>query len=254
MWTDVIDLRDFYRSGRGRVARRMVCRRIHEIWPDVKKMSVLGLGFATPYLDGFQEQSTRTFAAMPQGQGVLGQPQPGHNVLVDELELPFADCSMDRVLLVHALECSEQVRPMLREIWRVLTDSGRLLVIAPNRRGLWARFERTPFGHGQPYSSGQLSRLLRDNLFTPVVTERALYMPPVSSGVLLSAAPAIETLGSCVFKSFAGVVMAEATKQIYALSGDGQKSATRRYIRLPEHTGTGPASRNAEIRKDVKTL
>jgi hypothetical protein len=28
------------------------------------------------------------------------------------------------VLLVHAIECTEQVRPFLREIWRVMADGG----------------------------------------------------------------------------------------------------------------------------------
>src|SRR6185295_1560762 len=90
----------------------------------------------------------------------------------------FADLSFDRVLLIHALEGAEQLRPMLREVWRVLAGGGRLLAVAPNRRGVWARSDRTPFGHGQPYSLGQLSRLLRDTLFTPVQSAAALFPPP----------------------------------------------------------------------------
>src|SRR5690606_19211344 len=107
---------------------------------------------------------------MPARQGVLHWPAEGNGLtaLCDEMDLPFPDLSMDRVLLVHALECAEQVRPMLREVWRVLSGSGRLLVVVPNRSGIWARFERTPFGHGQPYSPFQISRLLRENLFTPL--------------------------------------------------------------------------------------
>ena len=59
---------------------------------------------------------------MPASLGVLGWPSEGRNLvtLADEGELPFADYSIDRVLLVHALETSEQVGPMLKEIWRVL--------------------------------------------------------------------------------------------------------------------------------------
>jgi alpha-ketoglutarate-dependent 2,4-dichlorophenoxyacetate dioxygenase len=45
---------------------------------------------------------------------------------------------------------------------------GRLLLIVPNRRGIWARLDSTPFGHGRPYSRGQLERLLGDALFTPL--------------------------------------------------------------------------------------
>jgi chromosome segregation protein len=48
----------------------------------------------------------------------------------------------------------------LRESWRVLKDDGRLLIVAPNRSGMWAYWESTPFAHGPPYSFGQIGRLL----------------------------------------------------------------------------------------------
>ena len=137
-------------------------------------------------------------------------------MLADETELPLPDLSMDRVLIVHALECTEQVRPLLREAWRVLADSGRLVIIAPNRRGLWARFESTPLGNGRPYSRGQLSRLLRDNMFMPVETTRALFVPPVDLGILQGSAAAWEKLGLRLFPAAAGVIMIEAVKQMYA--------------------------------------
>ncbi len=238
MWIDVVDLRDFYAGDLGRITRRMVRRKLRTIWPDVTGQSVLGLGYAGPYLQSFQGEARRVISAMPAGQGILHWPDDGQNLtaLVDEFELPFDDLSMDRVILVHALECTEQVRPLLREIWRVLAGSGRLLVIAPNRRGLWAQFERTPFGHGLPYSKGQLSRLLRDNMFTPVDTHRALYIPPVRSRMTMSAAAALENIGSRFFASFGGVIIMEAIKQIYAgqpVSGQKQKS---RVLALPQRS------------------
>ncbi len=246
MWTDAIDLRDFYADGLGAVARRMIRRRVRAMWPDVSGMKVLGLGFPTPYLGPFRGEAERVLAAMPAVQGVLHWPADGGGLttLIDECELPFADMSMDRVLMAHALECAENVRPMMREAWRVLAGGGRLMVIAPNRRGLWSRFERTPFGHGRPYSSGQLSRALRDNLFIPGNIERALYVPPTRSRMMLSSAPAIEEIGQRWFKGFAGVLIAEASKQIYA----GQPEAPRRraYMRLPQRnpdgSTRGPAS------------
>jgi SAM-dependent methyltransferase len=137
-------------------------------------------------------------------------------VLADEADLPLPDLSFDRVLLVHAVECSEQLRSMLREVWRVLADGGRILVVVPNRRGIWARFERTPFGIGHPYTVTQLSRLLRDCMFTPVCAAGALFVPPSHSRMMLAAAPAWEKLGDRWFPRFAGVNMIEATKQIYA--------------------------------------
>ena len=237
MWTDAVDLRDFYASTLGQVARRMIRRRLRELWPDVSGESVLGLGYATPYLNGFRGQAGRILAAMPAAQGVLHWPadEPGLATLVDELELPFPDLSMDRVLLIHALECAEQVRPMMREVWRVLSGSGRLLVMVPNRRGIWARVERTPFGRGLPYTPGQLSRVLRDNLFTPIESHRALFVPPMPSRMVLSSAPVWEKVGQRAFTTFSGVVMTEAVKQIYA-AGAVPTRKRRRYLPVPERT------------------
>ncbi len=242
MWTDVTDLRDFYRSSLGHVAQRMIRRRIRDLWPNVRGQAILGLGYATPYLRPFQGEAERIVSFMPAAQGVLRWPNEGPNVvaLTDEAELPLGDLAADRVLLVHAIESSEQLRPMLREVWRVLSGSGRLLVVVPNRRGLWARFERTPFGHGHPYTISQLSRLLRDNMFTPVRTEAALFVPPARSRMLLGAAPAWEKLGARRLQAFAGVVLIEAAKEVYAAAGAREKRVPRA-VRVPAPDRAAPA-------------
>ena len=149
--------------------------------------------------------------------------------LADESELPMPDGSMNRVLLVHAVESSEQLRPLLREVWRVLAGGGRLLVVVPNRRGIWARLERTPFGHGHPFSPPQLSRLLRESLFLPLNTETALYMPPSASPMMLRAAGAWESIGERWNLPFAGVAIIEASKQVYAANPERQR---KRYQRI----------------------
>ncbi|MTJ80935.1 MAG: class I SAM-dependent methyltransferase [Telmatospirillum sp.] len=237
MSSDVIDLRDFYETGLGQTARRMIRRQIRTIWPDTSDMRVLGLGFATPYLRSFRDETERVIALMPSTQGVLPWPPDGPCLtgLADETELPLPDRSIDRVLLVHALESTEQVRASLREIWRILADGGRLLVVAPNRRGIWARLERTPFGQGRPYTPSQLTRLLRDNMYTPLQTATALYMPPFRSRFVLRSAPAWEQLGERWFPSFAGVLLVEAAKQIYGGSAIRQAPVQRRtYLAVPQ--------------------
>jgi SAM-dependent methyltransferase len=135
--------------------------------------------------------------------------------LVDELELPLADGVMDRVLLVHALEMAPDPGALLREVWRVLTAGGRLLAVVPNRRGLWARMDTTPFGHGHPYSRTQITHLLRETWFTPVGWGEALYVPPVARGWFLRSAVAWERTGATISAPFAGVHIVEATKQVY---------------------------------------
>ncbi len=244
MWTDAVDLRDFYRTSLGQMARRIIRRQIRDLCPDTSGMTVLGLGYATPYLLPFRDEAERVIAVMPAAQGVLHWPAEGAGLvtLTDETELPLPDVSVDRVLLVHGLECSEQLRPMLREIWRVLADGGRLLAVVPSRRGIWARLDRTPFGHGHPYTPAQLNRLLRDTLFTPTRTARALFAPPSTSRMVIASAPALEEIGGRWFPTFAGVLIIEAGKQIYAATAATAPAAKRRkYIEVLPGTKRGVA-------------
>src|SRR6266481_7696852 len=218
MASDVVDLRDFYRSALGQVARRLIRRAIQRVWPDLHGMRLLGIGYATPFLSALSPDTERAIAVMPASLGVLRWPPEGRNLvtLADECELPFADYSIDRVVLVHAIVTSDEVRAMLKEIWRVLAGGGRVLVVAPNRRGIWARLDRTPFGSGRPYTMSQLSQLLRDEQFTPIGSDTALFIPPVRKRMILRSASAWERVGKRWFSTFAGVVLIEATKQIYA--------------------------------------
>src|SRR5258707_2864353 len=150
-------------------------------------------------------------------QGVVKWPSanPTLTALVDEHELPLADSSVDRVLLVHALEMSHDAPTLLREVWRVLAAGGRLMAVVPNRRGLWARIDTTPFGHGRPYSRSQITQLLRETWFTPTAWGEALYVPPIEQTWFLRSAVAWERTGATVSAPFAGVHIVEATKQVY---------------------------------------
>ena len=151
---DVVDLRNFYAQRLGVVARRFIGHGIRARWDDTTALRVLGIGYATPYLGLFREEAERCLALMPAPQGVVRWPssKPALAALVEEEELPLTDAAVDRVLLVHALENSTDPVGLLREVWRVLAGGGRLLAVVPNRRGLWARMDTTPFGHGRPYS------------------------------------------------------------------------------------------------------
>jgi len=234
MWNDVVELRSFYASPLGAAARQAIGQQLRIMWPDLRGQRLLGIGYATPFLTGFRAEAASAIAAMPAGQGALPWPEGtrGLTLLADETQLPFPDRSFDRVLLVHALEFGEPPREMLRETWRLLADAGRLLIVAPARRGLWARSDRTPFGQGQPYSMSQMTRLLRESLFAPTTIARALYLPPVASPALLSWAPTWERIGRRWFPRFAGALLIEAGKEIYAAAPQS-RLRRRRAILLP---------------------
>lgn len=215
----VIDLRDFYSRPIGAAVRRLVGHQIRKLWPNVAGERIVGLGFATPYLRQFREEATANIGAMPAAQGVVRWPSegPGAATLVDEEALPFADASIDRVLIVHGVETMDALKPVLREVWRVLVPGGRLIIVATNRSGLWARVDTTPFGHGRPFSRRQLSILLRDGMFSPAGWAQALYMPPFRFALLIRSAIWWERLGAVFWPGFAGVVMVEAIKEMYAM-------------------------------------
>lgn len=217
MSLDVVDLRNFYAQRLGTVARRFVGRGIRKLWDNTAGERVLGVGYTTPYLGLFREEAERCLAFMPARQGAIKWPtaRPALASLVDPYEMPLADSSMDRVLLVHGLEMSEDAGALLREIWRVLNGGGRLLAVVPNRRGLWARMDTTPFGYGRPYSRPQIIQLLRDAWFTPVSWGEALYVPPIARGWFLRSSVAWERTGATLSAPLAGVHIVEATKQVY---------------------------------------
>ncbi|MGA2893513.1 MAG: methyltransferase domain-containing protein [Xanthobacteraceae bacterium] len=214
---DVVDLRNFYSQQLGVVARRFIGRGIRARWNDTRALRVLGVGYATPYLGLFREEAERCLAMMPATQGVIRWPssRAALAALVEEDELPLTDSAVDRVLLIHALELSADPVELLREAWRVLAAGGRLLVVVPNRRGVWARMDTTPFGHGRPYSRAQITQLLRDAWFTPTGWDEALYVPPISLSWFLRSAVAWERTGATLSAPFAGVHIVEATKQVY---------------------------------------
>ncbi len=214
---DVVDLRSFYAAPLGRVAQRSVARVIKAWWPSTTGMTVAGLGYATPYLEPFIDRAVRVLALMPAEQGIVRWPigSASSSALAEVTALPVPDGSIDRMLLVHMLEPTEHPREVLAEVWRVLAPGGRMIAVACNRRGWWARVDTTPFGIGQPFSRRQLGSLLRETLFSPERFSEVLYMPPFERRLLLRLAPAFERLGARLALPGAGIHLVEATKQLY---------------------------------------
>lgn len=218
MSLDVVDLRAFYNSPLGAVAQRLVSRVLRSRWDSrFTGLSLMGVGYATPYLTDFAKEAQRTLAFMPAEQGVLHWPSLGRPTcaLVDPTMMPLPDAAIDRILVAHALETSEHPRDLLEEIWRVMAPGGRVIFVVPSRSGLWARLDTTPFGQGHPYSRLQMRHLLQETLFLPIFWGEALYVPPFESAWLLRSAPAFERIAGRWSLPGGGVLVVEATKQLY---------------------------------------
>jgi SAM-dependent methyltransferase len=206
----------------------------------------LGIGFATPYLGAFRAEAERVFAIMPAGQGVMRWPDTkgdgGLVALAEESVLPFPDRALDRILMVHCLEGTAEVRTVLRECWRVLADGGRLIVVVANRRGLWSRAENAPFAQGRPFSRSQITRLLRDAMFAPLASTTALFMPPMWWRLFGGWGPALDDIGTRLFPTIAGVLVIEAEKQIYAAPFDAVPARAARVMARPRTAPADPTS------------
>jgi len=230
MRRDVLDLREFYATPLGQAARRIIARKLTEAWGRAQGQDMMGLGYAAPYLGAFTREARRTIAAMPAAQGVEAWPAEGRNlaVLGDEYALPFGNALFDRVLVIHALEEADDPAGLLREVWRVMAPSGRVIVVAANRVGFWSDAEATPFGHGRPYTRGQLEALVREADLEPLAWSRALFAPPLQWTARW--ADGFEQVGAHLWPGLSGLILLEAVKKTFAVRPKGRRAPARVFV------------------------
>ncbi|MEM9221868.1 MAG: class I SAM-dependent methyltransferase [Pseudomonadota bacterium] len=214
MQLDVSELRDFYLTPLGRIVRQIVSSEVRSVWPSAAGERVVGLGHATPYLGPFLADAERVVGLMPAAEGVLHWPKDGQNLtaLSYEEHLPLPDNSVDKLLLIHLLEATRDPVALLREVWRVLIPTGRLLVVVPHRLGAWARADHTPFGIGRPFTRFQLVNMLADALLDPGDVRRFLCVPPSNRRIVLGSTRGWERIGRSVLPRFSGLLAVEAQK------------------------------------------
>lgn len=237
-WPDVLDYNRFYASHLGVMVANAISRRVAKIWPDAHSHAIIGLGYALPAMHGMIE-NRRSFAFMPTQQGVIHWPhsQPNRTILTDDYELPLANQSVDRVIMTHMLEHSATPQQLLEEAWRVLTPGGRLLVLVPNRRSIWATLDSTPFGHGRPFSLRQLKNIMEESRFTQTRSGRMLFFPPSNNRLIMRYAAFIEKICCNVHFPFGGLLWMEAEKQVYAIRKVEAKVRKFRPVALPAIEG-----------------
>lgn len=143
---------------------------------------LLALGHTAPLLTGLDPAGFAHLAVVSEAADRAHQVLPGHpscGLVALPETLPFAESLFDQALVAHLLEFAERPHVVLRELWRVLAPASELILIVPNRAGLWTHFEATPFGQGRPWGRNELMRLLTDSLFEPVSWRSTLAAPPV---------------------------------------------------------------------------
>jgi SAM-dependent methyltransferase len=236
MWLDVTQYYEFYQSSLGHATQRLITRKIHQLWPNTHGKVVGGYGYPNPYLNIFYEEAERTISLMPAPQGVMPWPSSEKNcaILTEEATFPLSDQSIDRLLVIHGIEHTESTHDLLREFWRILSPGGRLLLVAPNRRGFWTRTVSTPFGHGQSYTGNQLFGLVEASLFTPLKAYYCLYLPPSQSFLTFQFYESSESVGEHLFKKLGGVVLVEAEKRVLSPTKKEAKAWNKSLVFVPK--------------------
>lgn len=245
MHLDVLDLRNFYyRTQLGRVAQRAIRDQVVAMWPPLAGQTVAGFGFAVPLLRPYLAEARRVVGLMPGPQGVMPWPAGMQNVsvLCEEHLWPLPTGLVDRLAIMHGLETSDDPSAVLAEAHRVLGPGGRALFIVPNRAGLWSRRDATPFGFGRPYSAGQLEAQLKHHGFTPERNLTVLHAPPSQAPFWLRSANLWERIGRRLPWLSGGVLMVEASKQVYAPTRGGLAERIRKPVRIWEGAAQPVAS------------
>lgn len=235
MHLDVLDLRNFYyRTQLGRVAQRAIRDQVVAMWPPLAGQTVAGFGFAVPLLRPYLAEARRVVGLMPGPQGVMPWPAGMQNVsvLCEEHLWPLPTGLVDRLAIMHGLETSDDPSAVLAEAHRVLGPGGRALFIVPNRAGLWSRRDATPFGFGRPYSAGQLEAQLKRHGFTPERNLTVLHTPPSQAPFWLRSANLWERIGRRLPWLSGGVLMVEASKQVYAPTRGGLAERIKKPVRI----------------------
>lgn len=213
---DIIDLKEFYRSPLANNVHMVLKKMLTRLRSSSSNCSskTLFVGFGAPYAN----QNNHEFLFMQAHMGVLAWPDKPNNraLLAYENEWAFADHTFDEIIIIHGLEYAQHAGNVLEECYRCLRPEGRLVVIVPNRRGIWVRSDKTPFGFGQPYTLTQLLQVLKKCEFVPIDAVRGLYTSPSSTWLGNLCSWTFECIATRTLQKFSGLVGVAAIKRVYA--------------------------------------
>ena len=176
-------------------------------------------------------------AAQAQQAGTALLDRPALEAALATEQGQLADAMVARDLAATNLVTAQNTydAAVLAEAHRVLGPGGKALFIVPNRSGLWARRDATPFGFGRPYSLGQLEVQMRRHDFTPERHAAALFAPPSHHRFWLRSAELVEKMGARLSRHYAGgVIMLEVSKRVPAPNRTGLAERMRQPLKVLE--------------------
>lgn len=215
MFLDISAFDEFYAGPLGTATSVAINSELRQLWPQLRDLHCLGIGYPFPFL-GVLRNDTASAAAITPSR--LGAREWGHGkgnctAMASLRSLPLANAAYDRILMIHALDFTRDREVFLDEVTRILSPSGQIAMVVPNRVGAWARKDTTPFGHGEPYTRRQLRRLVEGAGYTTVRTRTLLYFPPSPGLVSRGWSGRLERFGSKLWPGLGGIILMTAKRR-----------------------------------------
>lgn len=206
---------DFYESALGKITKRLLCETLYPMMRLKHYDGVCKLGYCLPFTENMREEKRK----LPIFNSIFSGVLTDHNapsIVVDENHLPLNNGSQEKLLCAHLFEYTASPEKVIKEITRVLSPAGEVFFIIPNRRGLWVKYETTPFGQGKPYAKKQLIDIFKKHNLVITEHKTSLFFPPIKVSSIRLYVNMAEYIGQHSFLSdYGGVHIIKAVKKNY---------------------------------------
>ena len=230
----IIGLHQWFDTPPGRHLLAWVQERHDELVADLFGFHALQLGL--PWLDGLRSnRMPHRWVALGEAEGqsfLSGVEQvPAPDLLAEPVALPFAEASIDLVLMPHTLELSQDPHAALREVQRVLVPEGRVVITGLNPWSLWglrqrrSRLYQSLGAGGQPYlpeagefiSPGRLRDWLQLLDFELESVSYGCFRPAVASARWLERWEWMDGLGARWWPILGAAYVTVAVKRVHGM-------------------------------------
>ncbi|QWD97440.1 methyltransferase domain-containing protein [Polynucleobacter sp. MG-6-Vaara-E2] len=171
-------------------------------------------------------------------------------------ELPFANESLDLVVLPHVLEFAADPHQILREVDRILRPEGRLVISGFNPASLWGARQYLSRLIGNPFlpRDGQFISLIRVKDWLQLLNYSldrghfGCYKFPLHGESSMSRMEFLESMGNRWWPIFGAVFLVSAIKRHKGMRLIGQVQP----VRIPAITQLSPAAERNQLRDSLK--
>jgi SAM-dependent methyltransferase len=169
-----------------------------------------------------------------------------HPIEGNATELPFANESIDLIVLPHVLEFASDPHQILREVDRVLRPEGRLVISGFNPASLWGARQYLSRLIGNPYlpRDGQFISLIRVKDWLQLLNYSldrghfGCYKLPLQGEASMTRMDFLEPMGNRWWPIFGAVFLVSAIKRQKGMRLIGQVQP----LRVPAITQLAPAA------------